>query len=146
MLPSHPHIFHGRDSELQKVVNILIHESPRIAILGAGGMGKTSLATAALHHPDVVAKYPTRYFVPCESAPTCAELVVAIANYVGVPKGSGLLKKVVLHLTQAPPSLLVLDNFETPWEAGISRPEVEEFLSLLADIGHLGLIVSLQMH
>ncbi|KAJ7090638.1 hypothetical protein C8R44DRAFT_750873 [Mycena epipterygia] len=43
-------IFHGRDLELQAVVDILKQDSARIAILGPGGMGKTSLAIAALHH------------------------------------------------------------------------------------------------
>ncbi|KAJ7218219.1 hypothetical protein C8J57DRAFT_1732300 [Mycena rebaudengoi] len=57
------------ESELQDVVNILIQDSAHIAILGAGGMGKTSLATAALHNPQVEAKYSHRYFVPCPLEP-----------------------------------------------------------------------------
>ncbi|KAJ7018450.1 hypothetical protein C8F04DRAFT_1328146, partial [Mycena alexandri] len=53
MIPSQPKIFHGRDSELQEIAKILQHQFPRIAILGPGGMGKTSLARAVLHHPDL---------------------------------------------------------------------------------------------
>ncbi|KAJ7884780.1 hypothetical protein B0H14DRAFT_2564182 [Mycena olivaceomarginata] len=34
----------------------------RVTILGGGGMGKTSLAKAALHHPKIVAKFEHRYF------------------------------------------------------------------------------------
>jgi hypothetical protein len=104
-------------------------------------MGKTSLATAVLHHPDILAKYSGRYFVPCHSTPTCAELMAAIADHIGIVKGPGLSRKIVLHFTQAPPSLLVLDNFETPWE-GSARSEVEDFLSLLTDVQHLGVLVS----
>ncbi|KAF7328371.1 hypothetical protein MVEN_02552700 [Mycena venus] len=52
MLPPRPKIFHGRNSEVNHIVNIFNQESPRIAILGAGGMGKTCLARAVLHHPD----------------------------------------------------------------------------------------------
>jgi AAA+ ATPase superfamily predicted ATPase len=141
MLPPSPHIFHGRESELQKVVNILVQDSPRIAILGPGGMGKTSLATVALHADAVMEKYSHRYFVQCHSTLTCAELVLAVADHIGVEKGSNPLKKVALHFMHAPPSLLVLDNLEACWELVSSRKEVEEFLALLTDIPQLGLMV-----
>jgi hypothetical protein len=142
MLPPPPQIFHGRESELEEVVQILVQDSPRIVILGAGGIGKTSLAIAALHNSQIGAKYSRLYFVSCHSSPGCAELVSAIAKHVGVAKGSGQSGKLVTYFTHSPPSLLILDNFETPWEAASSRCEVEEFLALLADIPHLALLVS----
>jgi GTPase SAR1 family protein len=123
------------------VVNILIQDSARIAILGAGGMGKTSLAIAALHNQQVEAKYSHRYFVPCHSSLTCTELAVTIANHIGLEKGSNMPKQVAHYFAHAPPSLLVLDNLETCWESLASRPEAEEFLSLLTDVHHLGLMV-----
>jgi hypothetical protein len=52
-----------------------------------------------------------------------------------------MAKKIAHYFAHAPPSLLVLDNLETPWEALSSRHEVEEFLSLLTDVPHLGLMV-----
>jgi DNA replication protein DnaC len=142
MLPPTPKIFHGRESELHDVVKILIQDSARIAILGPGGMGKTSLATAALYDPKVEAKYSHRYFIPCQSSPTCGELVSTVAAHVGVEKGPNLSKLVAHYLSHVPRSLLILDNLETPWENSTSRGEVEEFLSLLADVPHLGLMVS----
>ncbi|KAJ7202432.1 hypothetical protein C8J57DRAFT_1486002 [Mycena rebaudengoi] len=144
LLPPCPHIFHGRESELWDVVNILIQDSAHIAILGAGGMGKTSLATAALHNPQVEAKYSHRYFVPCHSSPTCTELAATIAAHIGLEKGSNLPKRIAHYFAHAPPSLLVLDNLETPWEALSARSEVEEFLSLLTDALHLGLMITLR--
>ncbi|KAJ7239117.1 P-loop containing nucleoside triphosphate hydrolase protein, partial [Mycena rebaudengoi] len=142
--PASPKIFHGRESELQDVVNVLLQKSAHIAILGAGGMGKTSLAIAALHDPQVVAKYSHRYFVPCHSSPTCNELAVTIADHIGVEKGSNMAKKIAHYFAHVPPSLLVLDNLETPWESFSSRSEVEEFLSLLTDVPHLGLMITLR--
>ncbi|KAJ7239115.1 P-loop containing nucleoside triphosphate hydrolase protein, partial [Mycena rebaudengoi] len=142
-LPASPKIFHGRESELRDVVNVL-QDSARVAILGTGGMGKTSLATAALHNPQVEAKYSHRYFVPCHSSPTCTELAVTIADHIGLEKGSNMTKKIAHYFAHAPPSLLVLDNLETTWETLSSRSEVEEFLSLLTDIPHLGLMITLR--
>ncbi|KAJ7911590.1 hypothetical protein B0H13DRAFT_1875699 [Mycena leptocephala] len=40
MLPSEPKIFHGRESELSDILSLFGQGSPRIAILGGGGMGK----------------------------------------------------------------------------------------------------------
>jgi GTPase SAR1 family protein len=142
LLPPCPKIFHGREAELQDVVNVLIQDSAHIAILGAGGMGKTSLATAVLHNQQVEAKYPHRYFVPCHSSPTCTELAATIADHIGLEKGSNMPKRVAHYFANAPASLLVLDNLETCWEAVSSRSELEEFLCLLTDVPHLGLIVS----
>ncbi|KAJ7262875.1 P-loop containing nucleoside triphosphate hydrolase protein [Mycena rebaudengoi] len=139
LLPPSPKIFHSRESELKDVVDLLLQNSARVAILGTGGMGKTSLATTALHHLQVEAKYSHRYFVPCHSSPTCTELAGTIANHIGLEKGSNLAK-ITHYFTHGPPSLLVLDNLETPWEPMSSRSEVEEFLSLLTDVPHLGLM------
>ncbi|KAJ7291634.1 P-loop containing nucleoside triphosphate hydrolase protein, partial [Mycena rebaudengoi] len=144
LLPPCPQIFHGREAELQDVVNILIQDSARIAILGAGGMGKTSLATVALHNQQVEAKYSHRYFVPCHPSPTCTELAATIADHIGLKKGSNMPKLVAHYFAHAPPSLLVLDNLETCWESQVSRSEVEEFLSLLTDVLHLGLMITLR--
>jgi GTPase SAR1 family protein len=141
LLPPGPQIFHGREAEVQDVVNILIQDLARISILGAGGMGKTSLAMAALHNQQVEAKYSHRYFVPCHSSPTCTELVATIADHIGLEKGSNMSKRVAHYFANAPPSLLVLDNLETCWEPLASRSEVEEFLSLLTDVLHLGVMV-----
>ncbi|KAJ7256561.1 hypothetical protein C8J57DRAFT_1649890 [Mycena rebaudengoi] len=144
LLPPCPQIFHGRESELQDVVNVLIQDSAHIAILGAGGMGKISLATVAVHNPQVEAKYSHRYSVPCHSSPTCTELAVTIADHIGLEKGSNMAKKMAHYFAHAPPSPLVLDNLETPWEALSARSEVEEFLSLLTDTLHLGLMITLR--
>ncbi|KAJ7288724.1 P-loop containing nucleoside triphosphate hydrolase protein, partial [Mycena rebaudengoi] len=144
MLPPPPQIFHGRDSELQDIIKLLLRDSARIAILGTGGIGKTSLATAALHDSQVEGKYSRRYFVPCHSSSTCSQLVSTVADHIGVEKSSNLAQKIVHYLDHSPPSLLVLDNLETPWESVSSQLEVEEFLSMLTDVAHLGLMITMR--
>ncbi|KAJ7209110.1 P-loop containing nucleoside triphosphate hydrolase protein, partial [Mycena pura] len=144
LLPAYPSIFHGRDCELSEVVTSLKSDSARIAILGAGGMGKTSLSIAALHDPDIAKKFTNRYFVPCQSNATPSDLVSSIASHVGVTKDPNLTREVIWHLMNGPPALMILDNFETPWEPMSSRAAVEEILSLLTDIPHLALVVTMR--
>ncbi|KAG6810256.1 hypothetical protein H0H92_012703 [Tricholoma furcatifolium] len=56
-LPPQPEYMIGRDEEQSKVIEILLHQSPAcVAILGGGGMGKTTLALMIMHN-HAVANY-----------------------------------------------------------------------------------------
>jgi hypothetical protein len=144
MLPSKPKIFHGRESDLDNIMKMLSQQSPRIAILGGGGMGKTSLARAVLHHPDTSAIFEHRFFVSAESATTSIELAALIGLHVGLNPGQDLTKPVVQYFSRKPSCLLILDNLETVWEPIKSRGGIEEFLNLLTEVEHLALIVCLR--
>ncbi|KAK7030065.1 CTLH domain-containing protein [Favolaschia claudopus] len=146
MLPPSPKIFHGREAELKTLLTTLLapSEPAHVAILGPGGMGKTALALATVHHPDVMAKYPERHFVSCESATSYAELLVSLGLHLG-PEPSWQSPKAILNYFGAcGPCLLVLDNFETPWEASESRSEVEEFIGQLSGIPTLALLLTMR--
>jgi Cdc6-like AAA superfamily ATPase len=143
MLPSEPKIFYGRESELSDILHSFNTRTPRIAILGAGGMGKTCLARALLHNPEITARYAqNRFFVACNSATTKLELVNLIGAHLGVKPGKDLTKAVLRHFSTNPPSLLILDELETLWEPASSRGDIEEFLSLLTGVDNLALVVS----
>ncbi|KAJ7113031.1 hypothetical protein C8R44DRAFT_741372 [Mycena epipterygia] len=144
MLPSKPKIFHGRDTELINIVKILSQDSGRIAILGGGGMGKTSLARAVLHHPDIGLRYEYCFFVACDSAATGIEIAALIGPQIGLKPGKDLRKSVVQHFGRTSSCLLVLDNLETAWEPRESHGGVEEFLSLLTDLSHLALMITMR--
>ncbi|KAJ7090963.1 hypothetical protein C8R43DRAFT_908340, partial [Mycena crocata] len=142
-LPSAPKIFHGRECQLSHIVNLFQDETPRIAILGPGGIGKTSLARAVLHNPEVVQKFDQqRFFVACDSASTKVELVSLIGAHLGLKAEKNLTRGIMYFFSSNPTCLLILDNLETVWEPVETRREIEELLSLLTDIQHLALIVS----
>ncbi|KAJ7755425.1 P-loop containing nucleoside triphosphate hydrolase protein [Mycena metata] len=145
MLPAEPKIFHGRDSELADILKLFRQGTPRIAILGAGGMGKTSLARTVVHHEEVTTKYHgNRFFVTCDTASSKPELAGLIGAHLGLKPGKDLTRAVLQHFSSSPPSLLILDNLETVWEPTKSRQEIEEFLSLLTDINSLALMITMR--
>ncbi|KAJ7931063.1 P-loop containing nucleoside triphosphate hydrolase protein [Mycena leptocephala] len=144
LLPGEPKIFHGREAELDLVVKILAQPTSRIAILGGGGMGKTSLARAVLHHSNIVAGYQRRVCVATDSAMDRLELAALIGAWVGLKPGKDLTRPIVQYFSSGPSCLLILDNLETSWEPISSRAGVEEFLSLLSDIPHLALIITMR--
>jgi Cdc6-like AAA superfamily ATPase len=143
LLPAAPKIFHGREEELSAILHLFRTEAPRIAILGAGGMGKTSLSKAILHHPELTSRYDQhRVFVPCDTVSNSIQLAGLIGAHIGLKPGNDLTRPVISHFLNDPPALLILDNLETIWEPAESRADVENFLCLLTDVEHLALIVS----
>ncbi|KAJ7789994.1 P-loop containing nucleoside triphosphate hydrolase protein, partial [Mycena leptocephala] len=144
-LPSEPKIFHGRDSELSKILQHFSQGTPRIAILGAGGMGKTSLARAIIHCTEITERYNQhRFFVACDSAATQVELAALIGAQVGLKPGKDLTQLVIQYFSSGPGSLLILDNLETLWEPVESRSKIEEFLSLLTGVDDLALVITMR--
>ncbi|KAJ7766942.1 hypothetical protein B0H14DRAFT_2307463, partial [Mycena olivaceomarginata] len=136
--------FHGRDSELNTIVNIFSTISPRIAILGGAGMGKTSLARAVLHHPAIMDKHQQRFFVAAESATNSIELASQVGLAIGLKPSKDITKAVIRYFSEQSSCLLIVDNLETPWEPIKSRAGIEEFLSLLTDVPHLALIITMR--
>ncbi|KAJ7930876.1 P-loop containing nucleoside triphosphate hydrolase protein, partial [Mycena leptocephala] len=145
MLPSEPKIFYGRETELAEILKLFSLITPRIAILGAGGMGKTTLARAVLHHTDIATRYEKhRHFVDCGLAASKVELAALIGSHLGLNTGTDLTRPLVQYFSRGPPSLLILDNLETVWEPAGCRNQIEEFLSLLTDVAHLALVITMR--
>ncbi|KAJ7432144.1 P-loop containing nucleoside triphosphate hydrolase protein, partial [Mycena latifolia] len=145
LLPSEPKIFHGRESEVSAIIRTFSQENPRIAILGPGGIGKTSLSKAILHHSEITARYgQQRFFIACDTASDSVQLAALIGAHLGLKPGRDLTQPVLYQFTSSPPSLLILDNLETVWEPAESHREVENLLTLLADIDHLALIITMR--
>jgi hypothetical protein len=146
VLPPSPELIIGRDKDMSDVLDTLLHNTrARIAILGAGGIGKTTLALSSLHDPAVIEHFPSRYFVSCEAVTSTSALVGEIANTLRVPpaKRDEHLIDVVLSSFHGN-AVLCLDNFETIWDNEATRSDVEGFLSHLNDLPHVAIIVTMR--
>ena len=141
-LPARPRCF-GREDDLKAMVAELLADQPKpIPILGAAGIGKSTLALAAMHDEKVAARYgERRYFVRCDGIKTRNNLAGEIARLIGLDPSPNIEPAVLYELASAP-AILALDNAETPWEADMLS--VEELLEQLASVPKLALIASIR--
>ncbi|KZV80974.1 hypothetical protein EXIGLDRAFT_780320 [Exidia glandulosa HHB12029] len=134
-IPPAAQFYFGRSAETQAAVDLLDRDGPTfLAILGGPGMGKTSLAVAVLHEPTIATRFDSRrYFVSCDAA----GLGIAYQSRSSA-------QKALMSKFGGGASVLVLDNFESAWEAPSSRADAEETLSFLASVNGLSVIVTLR--
>lgn len=152
VIPSAPQIFHGREGILSTLVTQLCTDDPsqpqsHFAILGTGGIGKTSLALSLIQDAAIVGFFgqDRRFFVSCESAATKAAFVASVADALGLESETPDVRGIIEALSTIPGRvLLVLDNLETPWEPSDSRADVEDVLSQLTSVPRLTLLVTLR--
>ncbi|THU85318.1 hypothetical protein K435DRAFT_869414 [Dendrothele bispora CBS 962.96] len=147
--PAVPIVFKGREELVEQGVNILCQQALRfLAILGAEGMGKTSLALHIMDSDLVQNKFGERcYFIPCELFEDAESLVQGLIHVMGLTMQENQSKQKVLfnYLQSAHGDLLIVfDNFETPWNHGDSRIGVKNLLEKIAKYGKVSLIVTMR--
>ena len=149
--PSAPPIFFGRDAELAQIVDMItanVGSHPaRIAILGSGGYGKTTLARAVLTTKQVEDHFgDARYFVPCESVTSSGALLTELGKTLDVLEGGmdALWSRIHAVLTSKD-SIICFDNFESPWDQNIDmRQSVEEILSRVTALPFATVLITMR--
>ncbi|KAH7103622.1 hypothetical protein BKA62DRAFT_46646 [Auriculariales sp. MPI-PUGE-AT-0066] len=144
--PPMPIIFYGRDELVEiYVAMILALEPARIAIFGAGGIGKTTLALAVLHDERVREQSgDARLFVSCEGLVDSNGLLALLAHLLALDLCDNLLDMLLQHFKSRPSMLLILDNLETLWMSKNSsvQSELNQVLGQLASVEQLNIIIT----
>ena len=139
-------VFHGRADLITNTASILTQpETARIAIVGARGMGKTTVALELLHDTRVKARFERKIIQSCEALLSTDALVGSLAELLGIPVHTTRLQTAVIaKLSDGPRTLLVLDNIETIWlvEDGVKSAAFEELLGKLVQVPSLSLIIT----
>ncbi|KAF9552427.1 TPR-like protein, partial [Agrocybe pediades] len=143
--PPPPAIFVGRDDLLAEGTDHLITApGARLAILGQGGIGKTSLSLAILHHASVKDAFADkRYFLSCESLKNGLDLTQAILHTLDVSILSQTLDlktALVQQLESLGKSLFLFDNFETLSNDSLSLI----ILETISSISSISLLINMR--
>lgn len=123
----------------------------RIAILGPGGYGKTTLADAVLTHQQVQKHFgDDRYSVACESVFSPEALLIELAKTLGLlNQGRDASWSRICDALDSKDCIICLDNFESPWDQaddkdGRIKDSVERLLAQIAGLQHTTLLITMR--
>ncbi|KAG1764258.1 hypothetical protein EV702DRAFT_1205072 [Suillus placidus] len=122
--PSRPAMLYGRDDLVAELTNLVVNDE-HLALIGPGGMGKSSLAKAILNESLVTEKFADRrFFVTYDgldpSTITFEIFMTCFAGALGIEiAGADPVRQISTFLRSAS-ALVVLDNAETFEEASAS--------------------------
>ena len=149
-MPLKPGVFHGRDDIIKEITQLLMkEETSRVCILGSGGMGKTSVSLGVVEQPLVKARFlpENLFWVPCIEATSATLLLEILSIQLQVPGNKQVtIEKIISQLnTSTQPRLILLDNFETPYNPlGGTQKQVEDILRRLAMLKHVAILVTMR--
>jgi tetratricopeptide (TPR) repeat protein len=133
-------MLYGRDDLVAGLTNLVVNDE-HIALIGPGGMGKSSLAKAILNEALVVKKFAERrFFVTYDgmdpSAITFETFMTHLAKALGIELvGADPMRQICTFL-RSTCALIVLDNAET-FEEARGQSALQEIPPAIADIADI---------
>ncbi|KAF5333881.1 hypothetical protein D9758_017403 [Tetrapyrgos nigripes] len=146
--PPVPKVFTGRDPVVKEAVEILCRKGQNhLAILGPGGIGKTSLALVIGNNAKVQRKFRKLHFLPCDILEDVNDILQGFMQVLKIKPQEGKSDHDSLYdylQTNKKAVLFILDNFETPWNHKDGHVKARSLIEKIATFSCVTFILTMR--